>query len=227
MVKLRDFLSCGGGSSDVLFGIPIFGNKHFRSPWFQRTVWPAYRLARKLSDARYWVLYRTTRRDLWTIKTGLVPNYYDVDTLMLHGCMQLLCRYVEDEMGGAEQIEKFSAELRQPGSEGHGPREAVEGQASTQESALSIYKWWKIERRADEARHDELLHILYGNERMSWKPVTDPTLDGKDFVEAVFKEFEGDEIAMNEEFRRIEKKIADDEQRMLHALIDIRRSLWT
>lgn len=218
------FLSVGGGSDDVLFGIKIYGNKHFYEPWFQYTVMKVYRVAAAIHRAKMWLFYRTTRRDCWTINTGLQPGYYDCDTLMLHGCMGLLCRYVEDECGGDAGLDEFTNSLRQPGSEGHGPREVVDAQADRQEEAITIYRWWKVQKAADEKRRKELLLKLYGNGRSRMK--SKPVMDGK-LHEITFDPFEGDEISLHKEFRALEAKIDEDEQAMLHRLIDIRQSLWT
>lgn len=219
-----NFLSVGGGSSDVLFGIKIFGNRYYRKPWFQHTVYRAYRIARRIHDAKMWVKYRTTRRDCWDVPTPeLKPGYYDCDTLMLHGCMGLLCRYVEDECGGDKGLEKFTQDLMKPGSEGYGPRELVDAQAEHQSEAIKIYRWWKVERPRDRARYDELLHELYGKRR---RMKTKPVMDGK-LHEITFDPFKGEEVAMHEEFEALKEKIDDDEQKMLHHLIDIRGSLWT
>jgi hypothetical protein len=192
-----NFLSVGGGSGDVLFGIKIYGNRHYDRPWFQSTVMRAYRVAMRVHQAKMWALYRTTRRDCWTINTGLEPGYYDCDSLMLHGCMGLLCRYVEIESGGDEGLERFTNELRQPGSEGHGPRECVDAQAKSQDEAITIYRWWKVQKPADEKRRDELMMALYGGRnRISSKPTEHPQLS-----EIVFEPFEGNEVALDDEFR--------------------------
>lgn len=216
------FLCCSGGSSDVLFGVKIFGNKHFDAPWFRNTVYPAYRIARRVHDAKLWVLYRTTRRDCWTVPTNLSPGYYDCDTLMLHGCMGLLCRYVEIESGGDTGLEKFTNELLEPGSEGHGPRELVESQAERQSEAIQIYRWWKVQKPKDEGRRESLLMHLYGNRPL----VTKPVMDGK-LHEIVPPERDESDEVLHVEFRALEDKIDNDEQEMLRRLITIRRSLWT
>lgn len=206
-----------GGSGAIVFGWPVFGAE---APKY---VAGAFRIFSRIRNAKWWLRHRLSpKHQHHVIRTGLEPSYYDCDTLMLHGCMALLCRYIEDEMGGADRIEKFNAELREPGSEGHGPRECVESQADRQATALEIYRWWKHQKPADEKRRDELMMALYTPSRMSSVPTDNPRLN-----QLIFKEFEGDELAMEAEFRKLEAKIEDEEQVMLHRLIDIRRSLWT
>lgn len=205
------------GSSAMVFGWPVFGTE---PPAYVRY---AHNVFRKLSDAKYWLYYRLRPSYRYhVVNTGLGPGYHDCNSIMLHGAMALLCSHIEAE-GGVEKLEGFTKELMEPGSEGHGPREAVERQASIQSEMLDIYRWWKVQKPIDEQRRDALMMELYsGRDRVSFVPV-----DGSKLSQMIFKEFEGSEVAMNEEFRTLEKKIEDDEQSMLHRLIDIRRSLWT
>lgn len=87
----------------------------------------------RISSVRDWVRCRTTRRR-HIIKTGLKPGYYDEDTLILHGSMALLERYV-DWHGGEQELETFTNELREKDGESR--------QVHTQSEALAIYQWWK------------------------------------------------------------------------------------
>ena len=72
------------------------------------------KLLRMLSDVKYWVLNRTTRR-FHIVKTGLKPGYHDTDTRMLYACFSLLSDFVELERGGVkgikENIAAFEVEL--------------------------------------------------------------------------------------------------------------------
>lgn len=156
------------------------------------------------------------------VNTGLEPAYYDVDTLMLHACMSLLCRYIEHEMGGESSIEEFNRDLRKI-VDPNEPDGMSSAQADCQEEALTIYRWWRHDRPTEEKRRDELCTRLYGQEsRMSFAPTDDARLN-----QIKFKPFDGEEIGLNVEFRALEAKIDSDEQAMLHRLIDIRSSLWT
>lgn len=159
-------------------------------------IWRRYR------DAKWWLFHRLIPRHRYhVVHTGLEPSYYDVDTLMLHACMALLCRYVENEHGGAERLSEFVAELR-AAPDTNAP-ETCEEQAARDDEALAIYRWWKVEKPADEELNERQLTALYG-----WPRDPDP-------------------FCTEEEFRALETKIDDDEQGMLHRLIDIRGSLWT
>lgn len=206
-----------GSSAAVVLGYPVYGAN---APKY---ISKLFTLFYKIDKIKHYLIYRFhPAHQYHIIRTNLEPGYYDVDTIMLEACMKLLCRYVEDECGGIEELKKWTGELLQPGSEGHGPRQVVEHQAAQQSETLAIYHWWKVERPRDKAKYDELLHELYGNKRFSFKEV-----EGSDLHEMVVEDFKGDEKAMENEFRNLERKMEDDEQTMLHRLIDIRQGLWT
>lgn len=204
-------------SAAKVFGVPVYG--HRASPFIKIT----HRGLVKISNARWWFQYRFNPRHKYNvIYTDLEPGYYEPDTLILHGCMAMLARYIE-EAGGVGQLEEFNTELAVPGSEGHGPREAIDSQLHSQRSALEIYRWWTSTKPADEKRRDDLTNAIFvGKDRLTWVPT-----ENSDLFEMQFKPFEGDEVALHAELRALENKITQDEQTMLHALIDIRQSLWT
>lgn len=210
MTRLWDV---SGSSLDSIFGVDVFGSKHRDKLWFRYGIKPLYRFGRRLNDAKYWLLWRFHPEHKYNIvKTGLRPGYYDCDTLMLYACFALLCRYVEDE-GGPEELERFTAKLRDE------PCHAE--QAGRQSEALALYRWWTVERPADNERRDELRHRLYGKRPLVWEATANPEIHR--WVPPQFEE----ERALYKEFRALERKIESDEQAMLHRLIDIRRSLWT
>lgn len=144
-----------------------------------------------LKNIKWWILYRIhSRYQYHIIRTGLEPNYWDEDTLILHGCMAMLERYIKS-MGGKESLERFNAELRSD-PENWGA-ENLDRQAQRQEKALAIYRWWKYQKPRDEKELDRIL--------ISEDP--------------------------SDKWGEFREKLYNDEQEMLHQLIDIRRSLWT
>lgn len=204
-------------SEATIFGRRVYGGgKRPVTRWLYRRIFEPL-------DVAWWEMkYRVVPSHRYhVVKTGLKPGCYDQDTRILHACMALLCEYVEC-MGGDEKLAEFTAELQEPGSEGHGPRESVDHQADRQSEALAIYRWWKFEKPADEARGHDLMMRLYGAGRSYTVPTDNPKLR-----EIRFVPFEGDQIAQEAEYRRLERKISDDEQTMLMRLIAIRPSLWT
>ena len=67
-----------------------------------------------------------------------------------------------------------------------------------------------------------MCHILFGKEN-SIKFTKQN--NGLTLIE--FKEFKDSLAELYKEYRELENKIDEDEQKYLHMLIDIRRSLWT
>lgn len=207
----------GSGSSAIVFGLPVWGGG-------RQWVKSLHHFFLRFRDARYWFLYRFSKDHQYHIvRTGLEPGYYDVDTIMLNACMTLLCRYVEDEQGGVDKLAIWAEELQGP-VVGHEPYEGATKQQGEKDSeAVAIYRWWKLERPVNQRCRGELLHILYGGKsRISFQPTDHPKLS-----EMVVAPFEGNEVALHEQFRKLERKIDEDEEQMLIRLMAIRRGLWT
>ncbi len=164
------------------------------------------RALRKLRDIKHWFLYRFHPRHKYhLINTGLARTYWDYDERILHGCMAMLCEYVED-FGSESDIEEFNAYLRNPKNDPHAPGELKSGQADRQEEALAIYRWWKYQRPEEIKLRVEMCGNLFGR-----RPIPIPVTEQKQY---------------HADFRALERKIEDDAQAMLHRLIDIRQSLW-
>jgi len=210
-----------GGSNAGIFGIGIYGGRIGRKDWWREClVKPVWRVGHAAHNAKWKVLHRLHPAHRYhMVDTGLTPAYYDVDTLMLNACFTLLCRYVEREMGGAEEIEKFNRELTQS-PDPNAPDGWENGQVDRQAESVKLYRWWKTERHADQKRCDEMLTKLYGRARETVK------INGV-WTSRVVTPWSEEDEALEPVFRALEKKIDDDEQQMLHRLIDIRRSLWT
>jgi hypothetical protein len=151
-------------------------------------------------EARYWLRSRFHPKHRYhIIKTGLKPGYYDQDVLILHACMTLLERYIAWH-DGEDKLEEFTKELKdKPNTWGCDANE-MSPQVKNQTEALAIYRWWKYERPANEKRLKEL-YDLVSKEKLGY------TEKYKDVNEW-------------------ETKIREDEQKMLHRLINIRFSLW-
>lgn len=217
---MSGFWLCSGGSSDAVLGVSIYGRD--KKWWHDYTIMPLYRIGRYVNDAKWWLKYRFVKSHRYHIVyTDLEPGYHDEDERILHACFALLEEYIKWH-GGDVKLEKWSKELETEPDK-NAPAGLQKAQADRQLGAVDLYRWWKIERPADEKRYDDLLQILYGDKkRMRFEKV-----DGSDLYEIKFDPFDGDEKAMHKEFRALEKKISDDEQKMLHRLIDIRPSLWT
>ena len=220
---LWDF-GMGLGSSSHLFGIGVYGDHHGKW-WHTYLFMPIWSVGRGGYEAQLWFNYRfNPKHQYHLINTGLEPGYYDVDTLMLNGCFALLKRYVEQEMGGVEKMDAFTKDpegREEPVSNGT----PTADQASSQSEASKLYRWWTVERPADLARDEELVHRLYGKDGLI-RMHTEPTPDGK-FHNVGFEERTAEAKVVRAEHRALEAKIHKDAQDMLHRLIDIRGGLWT
>lgn len=197
------------GSSSHVFGVYIYGRKvPVVIKWiYNGLLW--------LQDAKWWWLWRFhPDHQYHLVRTGLLAGYHDTDERMLHANMTLLCEYIEKQHDGVEALEAFTHDL-QTKPENWGPMNGdpdpelmatVAGQASRQDEATKLYRWWKFERPANRALLEKQLMSLYG-ERVGAGPQ--------------------EQICTMEEYRAFNDKVDQDDQDALHRLIDIRRSLWT
>lgn len=88
-----------------------------------------------LGQIKWWFLFRTIHR-YHVIKTGLKPDFYEIDTRMLHGCFTLLQEHAEGEtrLKGRAALEKLSEWVVE-----------VDGAEMFEEQRALLY-WWMIER---------------------------------------------------------------------------------
>ena len=100
----------------------------------------------------YWAIRHRTIDVYHKIDTGLPPEYYDIDTLMVHGMFSLLCRYVEEEQHGEARMLKFIGELETnwgtnfediPEERRADHIAAQKRQADEMKEALRLWHWWK------------------------------------------------------------------------------------
>jgi len=122
-------------SSDTVFGIEYYGNKHYDKWWFKATI-GAYRniVLKNIDRVYWWIRYRTFSR-YHIVNTGLSPRYYDVDELMFHACFSLLGRFVEGELG--------IIPTNYPHEHYRGYRLHCEG--GTDEAAIDLWLWYRFE----------------------------------------------------------------------------------
>lgn len=196
-------IQAGVGSGDHVLGFPMYG-KNCDSLLYRVALRPVWRVGKVVTHTRYWLRSRLIPRYRYhVIHTGLEPGYWDEDTRMLHACFTLLGQYVEWH-GGADKLESFSAELRDPSIDPHAPMELKTGQADKQDEATALWRWWTIQRSAEHAAHDSECTRLFGGGRLPES-----------------------ERAAYDAFRAEKERLAAKDQEMLHRLIDIRPGLWT
>lgn len=216
------FFYVRGSSMDSMFWIPRFGNKAKESLWFKIFYIPLYNMFYKMNRMYWWFAHRYIPKHKYhLIDTKMKPGYHDECSLILHGCMAMVERYIECH-DGVDALAKFNEDLRDPTQNEH--LDMTSDQANRQEEAILIYKWWKIDYPKDLARIDELTSLLFAGKgaRANFVQVKD-----SEFFEYVPTPFTDEEEKIYAELRALETKVEEDEQKMLHRLIDIREGLWS
>jgi hypothetical protein len=122
------------GSSDTIFGISMYGNKHSEKWWFRASLGNYDRFYLKGVDwLYYWFKNRFVTR-YHIVNTGLKPGYYDIDEIMFHACFVLLGSFVEDELGKAP----FDAPNEYCGYRLH-------SEGGNDERAIDLWIWYKYQ----------------------------------------------------------------------------------
>lgn len=205
-----------------VFGVDVFGD-HYEKWWWNIFIWPVYSFGRKIRSGIMWIRYRIDPKHRYhMIDTRLKPNYYDIDHLMLHGMFSLLRRYVEEENEGVDELEKWGNDLLSRKRDPH-TGDVDERQGRREIEAAALYRWWMEERPRMIERSDELLHELYGDNGIMFHEVDNA--DGT--IEYRRRELSKEEQAAHDELKEVDTRLADEEQEMLHRLVDIRGHLWT
>lgn len=212
-----------GSSDSVFLGFSIFGNRHRKSWWFQWFVMPPWRLCKRISNARWWLTYRFVKRHRYhLIDTKLEPGCYDHDYRLLHGCFAVLGEYIE-HMGGMDVMAERIAELRDH-PDPNAPDGLCESCASHEEKARDLWHWWKVLRPDRHKRASEMMMSLFGRQADEMFSKPDPVTGLSQYQSPRWNE---EEEKRYEEYRALEKQNEEDDQTMLHRLIDIREGLWT
>jgi hypothetical protein len=134
------FCRVEGGSSDGILFVPIYGTRNRDALWFRILVLFPYEGLRILNRAKWAVLHRLhPKHRHHVVKTGLPPGYHDPDVVLLHACMAILLRHVEEE-GGIDQLDEWTKELELE------HRIAGSAQAERQRAIVELHRWWTVER---------------------------------------------------------------------------------
>jgi len=198
--------------------------------WITETLipnvwWPIPRFFKNIRDQIRW----RTFEKMHIIDTKLKPEYYDCDTVMLHGMFSLLVDFVEIEKAWMQAI--FCEDYKKPwypfkrfrdkdlgikyldwemtliGEDGNPP------QAEAAKNIKELYLWWTIQRPARIDPYD-----LMDDEKIFPKDedLFDSMNNKSSTRTAIFKE-------INE----LEKQQDEEDTEMLVKLIKLRGSLWT
>lgn len=171
-------------------------------------------------DVTSFFRYRFVKRlrDRWCIRPeGLTKGWHDADGIILHAGFHALGLYIE-ECGGWRDMLKWSAELRRPRPEAFdGEEELCRRQADNQEEAVWLWLWWRCVWPSYFEREEEeyaAYRARYG--KFPPRPRDVQTSEAR----VAYRQ-------MLDRVNALEQKRLDEEQVMLHRLIDVRFSLWT
>jgi hypothetical protein len=173
-------------------------------------------ILKHLSDWKWAILHRFHPNHRYhVVPTGLNPGWHEIDERILHGCMSLLCSYVEKQQDGEESLQKHIGELWNMETEG------TQNQALNEEEALKIYKWWKYEREKDWEHYNKWMSTLYSKIDLTFDDIGDGLVD--------VRSSGNPDISMgtSTELCEYENTLNAKDDEMLNRLINIRRSLWT
>lgn len=194
-----------------------------------------------------WISYRTIDK-YHIIDTGLPPEYYDIDTLMLHSNFTLLKNFVEVEQ--AWQKYCWTEEYKNSGKwiEKKFPRiygmffpfrrpdlgiKHFEWAATLDDPSLPPFE--RSDQQAQDAREILALYNWWVKERPARKEFPSVGYDdqGLGILSSLDDDFnhDADDYKLNREIadknRDLEEQWRDEDDAMLMRLIKIRRGLWT
>jgi hypothetical protein len=166
--------------------------------WFE--LWHYTRPFSSIRDLYYVIRCRLFKRyDL--IRTNLAKTHWiDKDALILHGMMELLVDYVDGEK--CFDIIVWDSEP---------------DHKKAAEEIKAIYAWWKNYSNREKQINDQL--TVWHNEFMKR-----PGDDWEKFNNGPPSDIESLE---HDKLNKMEEDLRNEEQEMLHRLIDIRRFLWS
>lgn len=184
------------------------------------------RLRHKVGRLRYEFRYRfVPRYQYHLVRTGLKPGYYDQDYRLLHANFALLVDYVDEVHGifgedkaPEDYFDERVKDLRET-PDPFAPDGLCAGQADSEDEAVKLYRWWKFERPANHERLDKWCQTLFGGQWESW-------VDEQGHHCCGIRTPPDTSMGTQHEYWDYERQLGVDDQRNLHRLIDIRRSLW-
>jgi len=210
-------------SSAKVFGRSIYGGNGKSRPITDAF----FKIFRAASDAKYWFKYRFVKDHKYNVVyTDLKPGYYDIDTLMLHGVMALVCRYVDGERGGRQDFLDRIAWLEDDSQHREVDAEMIkDGEfAKFEKQVLEIYDWWKTGRHVDRERRRFLVNKLFGYRKAEDRF---EIVEGTKFYRFKPKKFSEEEEKEYVEMKALDEKIDSDETKYLKLAVELRGGMWT
>lgn len=180
--------------------------------WLQEALWKrqvlrrARRVRARLQDLVWALRYRLVPRHRYhELATGLAPGYHDLRTRQLHALFDSFARFYAHEAG----------------PHGHVDWSAEEPYARAFAEMGELYRWWTQERPARLEREHELLRAdRFQAPELQGRllPMLDEGLQDHPEIQAWRKR--------SEERQARKQQGLEEDQRMLHRLVDLRPFLW-
>jgi hypothetical protein len=205
---------------------------------------PGYQRLNRL----YWMFRHRFINIYHKIDTGLKPDYYDIDSLIVHGMFSLLCRYIEREKDGVKECLDEISHLENNWGEGYNdiPEESRQGhidaakdQADNLRETLRLYHWWKEvypkyqdysnnpwSKYCETQKGNGTLDNMLNHKPCAFDKDGDPTMYELNFNRESPEEAVASRKALDAS-HEYEKKCDDEITENLIALIKLRNSLWT
>lgn len=210
------------------------------SPWIESLddkYWACYRWFR--DQIVYPIRYRFWGRKHHFIKTNLPPApWYDVDIRMLHGIMELVKWFVENDMEiwSQEDLNEEVARIKDEIPEEHRQQhiDLITAQFQRQEEILSIKKWW--DNYPNRQKEIENALTKWHDYRESVVGRVRPDYDKRNSESfAVFfnscsewtQEERDQEQELSDKLNLLEAKLQEEEQEMLKKAVDLRGAMWS
>lgn len=172
----------------------------------------------RLRDAKWWVLHRIHPKHRYHVHKAksLEPNYYDVDTLILHHSFDLFADFMERQLTDDARVKWTGFE--EDVAAGHMSQEEATERTNLWTEMYDLYHWWTQTR----PRREEQLELLHPLDDVDHKFGLLTVLD-EDYQNTP----EGQRRrAILRERLHLEEKWAEEDTEYLIRLAKIRRSLW-
>lgn len=185
--------------------------------WLTETLpfWVSTRILRSIKDFSYWLtshLIPSRKYHLLDLRQPKsLPEEYqyrygwiDSDSQMLYACFNILCNYVENELGEDSPVKhEFTEEELNDPQDG----ELNRNFKSEYDEIKTIYHWWKVDRLVEKKRCSEALTTWYD-------------------AHSEARHSEKEQQLYNE-LHTLDAGYATKEEEMLIRLIKIRGRMWT
>ena len=201
----------------------ITKKKHKKTSKILKLYWGCRRFVR--DNIFYPVWCRIFGHKHHIIKTKLPPSpWYDVDTRMLYGVMSLVEWFVENDMDDMFTVEEREKEITAINENKNydddmkkGMIDSIVCQDNSNRQIMLIYCWWKNYKNREKNIYDML---------SEWHKEAFKGVEDDDFLSAINNNSQ-ESLKLSEEFRKMEKRLKEEETEMLKKAIELRERMWS